>query len=156
MAKSLPSGAVPSVPGSPISRTLCGLRRLSSALRIRLCHHPCRGMPLATSRCRTQLGGLVAAESCRGKMCFLTSCLILDCQELLGKVLYSVAEEASLGVGSIKKANFVCISHLSQRWCSWTTSIDITCPRDRTKITIFDINTVIQKFNVFVQLGCFL
>lgn len=34
--------------------------------------------------------------------------------ELVGKVLHSVAKEAGLGNGSIKKTDFVCVPHLSQ------------------------------------------
>ncbi|WP_233220271.1 hypothetical protein, partial [Micromonospora sp. RP3T] len=40
--------------------------------------------------------------------------LLLDCRELLGKVLDSVAEEAGLGDRSVEKACFVDICHLRQ------------------------------------------
>lgn len=40
--------------------------------------------------------------------------LLLDCRELLGEVLNSVAEEADLGDGGVEKANFVGVLHLSQ------------------------------------------
>lgn len=40
--------------------------------------------------------------------------LLLVCQELLGEVFDSFANEASLGDGSVKKMNFVSIPHLSQ------------------------------------------
>lgn len=54
--------------------------------------------------------------------------LLLDCQELLGKVLHSVTEEATLRDGSIKKANFVSVK------VSWTTMVDITWLRARVMI----------------------
>ncbi|MGL5828006.1 MAG: hypothetical protein ACRC0L_00370 [Angustibacter sp.] len=40
--------------------------------------------------------------------------LSLHCRELLGEVLGSVAEEADLGDGGVKKACFVDVSHLRQ------------------------------------------
>lgn len=40
--------------------------------------------------------------------------LFLDCQELLGKVLDSVTEKASLRDGGVKKASLVGVPHLSK------------------------------------------
>lgn len=41
-------------------------------------------------------------------------CLLLDCRELLGKVLNSVGEEATLRDGGTEKANLVTVPHLSK------------------------------------------
>ena len=40
--------------------------------------------------------------------------LLLYCRELLGTALDSVAAQASLGDGSVKKVHFVNVSHLDQ------------------------------------------
>lgn len=43
-----------------------------------------------------------------------TRCLLLNCRELLGKVLDSVVKEARLLDGGVKKVNIVAIPHISK------------------------------------------
>ncbi len=60
--------------------------------------------------------------------------LLLCSRELLGHVTGCVAEEASLGYRNLEEPNFVGVpmsTRHSQRWRSWTTSVDIARPRDR-------------------------
>ncbi len=60
--------------------------------------------------------------------------LLLCSRELLGHVTGCVGEEASLGYRNLEEPNFVYVlmsTRHSQRWRSWTTSVDIARPRDR-------------------------
>ncbi len=60
--------------------------------------------------------------------------LLLCSQELLSHVTGCVAEEATLGYRNLEEPNFVGVpmsTRHSQRWRSWTTSVDIARPRDR-------------------------
>ncbi len=83
-------------------------------------------------RCNRRTGG---GSSCPPRQKVLDRLSLLLCsQELLGYVTGCVAEEASLGYRNLEEQNFVGVpmstSH-SQRWRSWTTSVDIAQPRDR-------------------------
>ncbi len=60
--------------------------------------------------------------------------LLLCSRELLGHVTGCAAEEASLGYRNLEEPNIVGVpmsTRHSQRWRSWTTSVDIARPRDR-------------------------
>ncbi len=60
--------------------------------------------------------------------------LLLCSQELLAHVTSCVAEEASVGYRNLEEPNFVGVpmsTRHSQRWRSWTTSVDIARPRGR-------------------------
>ncbi len=60
--------------------------------------------------------------------------LLLCSRELLGHVTGCVGEEASLGYRNLEEPNFVYVlmsTRHSQKWRSWTTSVDIARPRDR-------------------------
>lgn len=63
--------------------------------------------PSATSRQSTRPGRVTPSQDE-----FDGLCLLLDCQELLGKVLNSVAKEAILRDGGAKKANLEGVHHL--------------------------------------------
>ncbi len=51
--------------------------------------------------------------------------LLLCSRELLAKALDRIAKKAGLGHRGIEEPNFVGVPHVSQRWRSWTTSVDI-------------------------------
>ncbi len=83
-------------------------------------------------RCNWRTGG---GSSCPPRQEVLDRLSLLLCsRELLGHVNGCVADEASLGYRNLKEPNFVGVpmsTRHSQRWCSWTTSVDIARPRDR-------------------------
>ncbi len=82
--------------------------------------------------CNRRTGG---GSSCPPRQEVLDRLSLLLCsQELLGHVTGCVTEEASLGYRNLKEPNFVGVpmsTRHSQRWRSWTTSVDIARPRDR-------------------------
>ncbi len=82
-------------------------------------------------RCNRRTGG---GSSCPPRQEVLDHLSLLLCsRELLGHVTGCVAEEASLGYRNLEEPNFVGVpksTRHSQRWCSWTTSVDIARPRD--------------------------
>ncbi len=84
-------------------------------------------------RCNRRTGG---GSSCPPRQEVLDRLSLLLCsRELLGHVTGCVAEEASLGYRNLEEPNFVGVpmsTRHSQRWRSWTTSVDIARPRDRT------------------------
>ncbi len=83
-------------------------------------------------RCNRRTGG---GSSCPPRQEVLDRLSLLLCsRELLGHVTGCVAEEASLGYRNLEEPNFVGVpmsTRHSQRWRSWTTSVDIARPRDR-------------------------
>ncbi len=83
-------------------------------------------------RCNRRTGG---GSSCLPRQEVLDRLSLLLCsRELLGHVTGCVAKEASLGYRNLEEPNFVSIpmsTRHSQRWRSWTTSVDIAWPRDR-------------------------
>ncbi len=83
-------------------------------------------------RCNWRTGG---GSSCLPRQDVLDRLSLLLCsRELLGHVTGCVAEDASLGYRNLEEPNFVCVpmsNRHSQRWCFWTTSVDIAQPRDR-------------------------
>ncbi len=85
----------------------------------------CRRAPTATSRLRPgPRGSGVWWCITPGQDVLDRLSLLLHCWELPGKALDSVAEQPSLGDGSVEKACFVaCSARLSQRWRSWTTRL---------------------------------
>ncbi len=87
-----------------------------------------RGMPTATSRLRGCSHVGISRFPPEHDVSDRLS-LPLCCRELLRKALDSVAEEASLR--AFRNCTFSCsmsVRH-SQRWHSWTTSVDIAQPR---------------------------
>ncbi len=75
------------------------------------------------------------SSSCPPRQDMLDRLTLLLCsQELLGHVTGCIAEEASLEYRKFEEPYFVGIpmsTRHSQRWRSWTTSVDIARPRDR-------------------------
>ncbi len=92
----------------------------------------CRGVPTATSRLRgCSRGGSSRFPPAHDVLDSLS--LLLCCRELLGKALDRVAEEAVCDTGAFRNRTFSCSfmsARHSQRWRSWTTSVDIARPRD--------------------------
>ncbi len=81
--------------------------------------------------CNRRTGG---GSSCQPRQDMLDRLSLLLCsRELLGHVTGYIAEEASLGHRNLKEPNFEGVpmsTRHSQRWRSWTTSVDIAWHRD--------------------------
>ncbi len=82
-------------------------------------------------RCNRRTGG---GSSCPPRQVLDRLSLLLCSRELLGHVTGCVSKEASLGYRNLEEPNFFGVpmsTRHSQRWRSWTTSVDIARPRDR-------------------------
>ncbi len=83
--------------------------------------------------------GVEAAGFLRRMMCLIASVCFCAAEKLLGKALDRVAEEAGLRHGSIQEtATFSCSfmsARHSQRWRSWTTSVDNRTTQRTVRVT---------------------
>ncbi len=129
--------AAPSLSGSPVlgpayaSSTSPLLKATADAVQERGWMQGAALGDEQAGHCNRRTGG---GSSCTPRQDIMDRLNLLLCsRELLGHVTGCVTEEASLGYRNLEEPNFVGIpmsTRHSQRWCSWTKSVNIARPRD--------------------------